>query len=95
MRELTKAQLAIGLLAFFATIWDLLLILLNQEYIDWVNLTLLVVIQLVLLLVLAYVILALLEWVGIFDLKTNAILTLLVLVTMRLLSTAASATTFV
>ena len=84
MRELTKAQLSIGLLAFFATIWDLLL---NRTYVDWLTPAVLFVLQLILLLVLAYVILALLEWVGIFDLKTNAILTLLVLVTVRLLST--------
>ena len=83
MNDLTKAQLTIGLLAFFATIWNLIL---NREYPDMFNLIGIIVLQLVVILILSYVILALLEWVRIFDLKTNAILTLLVLVTVRLLS---------
>jgi hypothetical protein len=83
MREITKAQVTIGLLAFFATIWDVLLI---QSY-DNVFYTIgIVVLQLVLLFILSYVIIALLEWVKVFDLKTNAILTLLVLVTLKLLT---------
>jgi hypothetical protein len=83
MREITKAQLTIGLLAFFATIWD---VLLNQSYETVLYALGIVVLQLVLLLILSYVIIALLEWVKVFDLKTNAILTLLVLVTLRLLT---------
>ena len=83
MNDLTKAQLTIGLLAFFATIWSLIL---NREYPSMFNLIGIIVLQLVVILILSYVILALLEWVRIFDLKTNAILTLLVLVTVRLLS---------
>ena len=31
MKELTKAQLAVGFLAYFATIWGLVL---NQEFLD-------------------------------------------------------------
>jgi hypothetical protein len=84
MRELTKAQLTIGLLAYFATIWNLIL---NRTYPTLVNAAGIIVLQLILILILAYVILALLEWANIFDLKTNAILTLLVLVTVRILST--------
>lgn len=83
MREITKAQVTIGLLAFFATIWD---VLLNQSYDNMFYTIGLVVLQLVLLLILSYVIIALLEWVKVFDLNTNAILTLLVLVTLRLLT---------
>lgn len=83
MREITKAQLTIGLLAFFATIWD---VLLNQSYDTVLYGIGIVVLQLVLLLILSYVIIALLEWVKVFDLKTNAILTLFVLVTLRLLT---------
>jgi hypothetical protein len=83
MREITKAQLTIGLLAFFATIWD---VLLNQSYDTVLYAIGIVVLQLALLLILSYVIIALLEWVKVFDLKTNAILTLLVLVTLRLLT---------
>ncbi|HVQ00667.1 MAG TPA: hypothetical protein VMT57_04050, partial [Candidatus Thermoplasmatota archaeon] len=46
-----------------------------------------ILLQLVLLLILSYVIIAMLEWVKVFDLKTNAILTLFVLVTLNLLTT--------
>ncbi|MCX6662068.1 MAG: hypothetical protein NTY91_05910 [Euryarchaeota archaeon] len=83
MREITKAQLTIGLLAFFATIWD---VLISRSYPDMFYTIGIVVLQLILLLILAYVIIALLEWVKVFDLKTNAILTLLVLVTLKLLT---------
>lgn len=83
MREITKAQLTIGLLAFFATMWDTLL---TRSYPDLLYTIGIVVLQLVLLLILAYVIIALLEWVKVFDLKTNSILTLFVLVTLKLLT---------
>jgi hypothetical protein len=83
MREITKAQVTIGLLAFFATIWD---VLIDSVYSNIGYTIGIVVLQLVLLLILSYVIIALLEWVKVFDLKTNAILTLFVLVTLRLLT---------
>jgi hypothetical protein len=83
MREITKAQLTIGLLAYFATIWD---VLLNQPYQTMLYTIGIAVLQLVLLLILSYVIIALLEWVKVFDLKTNSILTLFVLVTLKLLT---------
>ena len=83
MRDVTKAQITIGLLAYFATMWDLVL---NLDYSNLVNATGVILLQLVVILVLSYVILAILEWVRIFDLKTNSILTLLVLVTVRILS---------
>jgi hypothetical protein len=84
MNDLTKAQITIGFLAFFATIWNLIL---NRDNTDIINLVGIIILQLVLLLILSYIILAILEWIRIFDLKTNSILTLLVLVTVRLLST--------
>jgi hypothetical protein len=83
MREITKAQVTIGLLAFFATIWD---VLIDEVYTNIAYTIGIMVLQLVLLLILSYVIIALLEWVKVFDLKTNAILTLFVLVTLRLLT---------
>jgi len=86
MREITKAQLTIGLLAYFATIWEFLFRLTDTK--NFLSTVGIIVLQLILLLVLAYIIIALLEWVKVFDLKTNAILTLLILVTFRLLSTA-------
>ncbi len=84
MRDVTKAQLTVGLLAYFATIWDLAF---NRIYSDVPYAIGVIVLQLVLLLILSYVIIALLEWVKVFDLKTNAILTLFVLVTLNLLTT--------
>jgi hypothetical protein len=83
MRDVTKAQLTIGLLAYFATIWDFVL---NRSYPDVLSLGGIIVLQLVLLLILSYVIISLLEWVKVFDLKTNSILTLFVLVTLNLLT---------
>jgi len=83
MREITKAQVTIGMLAFFATFWD---VLLNRPYSEMFYTIGIVVLQLVLLLILSYVIIALLEWVKVFDLKTNSILTLFVLVTLKLLT---------
>ena len=83
MNQLTKAQLTVGVLACFATIWTLVL---NREYQDLLSAVGLIVLQIAVILVLAYAILAILAWVKVFDLKTNAILTLIVLVTVRLLS---------
>jgi hypothetical protein len=83
MRDVMKAQLTIGLLAFFATIWD---IWLNRTYANITYTIGLIILQLILLLILSYVIIALLEWVKVFDLKTNSVLTLFVLVTLKLLT---------
>lgn len=83
MRDLTKAQITIGILAFFATIWDLVL---NTDYSDILFTSSIMILHLVLILVLSYVILAILEWIKIFDLKTNSIITLLVLITVRIVS---------
>jgi hypothetical protein len=83
MREITKAQITIGLLAFFATVWE---VLIDGAYPGIAYTVGMAVLQLILLLILSYVIIAMLEWVKVFDLKTNAVLTLLVLVTLRLMT---------
>ena len=83
MRDLTKAQLTIGFLAYFATIWEFVFL---REFPDLATAVGLVVLHLVLLIILSYVLLAILSWIDIFDLKTNAVLTLFVLVTVRVLS---------
>ncbi|MBU0496887.1 MAG: hypothetical protein KKC68_01795 [Candidatus Thermoplasmatota archaeon] len=83
MRDLTKAQLTIGFLAYFATIWEFVYL---RQFPNILTAASLVVLHLLLLLVLSYVLLAILEWVNIFDLRTNAVLTLLVLVTVRVLT---------
>jgi len=83
MNKQIKVQLTIGLLSYFATIWVII------AQLDFSNMVLslgIVILQLVLMLILSYVIIGILEWIDLFDLQTHAILTLLVLVTMRLLS---------
>lgn len=90
MNQLTKAQLTVGILACFAIAWGLL-----QQALQQVSATPeqalmlygMVALQLVAILILAVIILGLLEWVKIFDLKTNAILTLIVLIALRILLT--------
>ena len=72
-----KAQISVGLLAFFASVW----ILFEQAktYSNPLYAIGLVFLLLFVMLILAYIIIAILDWIGIFDLKTNAILTLIVL----------------
>lgn len=79
MKDLLKAQLGIGLLAFFATVW---IVALNQDYSNLADSIIVILAQFVATMVIAYVLLAILEWVDIFDLNTNAILTLIVNVTL-------------
>ena len=84
MKPLTKAQITIGLLAFFASVWGLVVDV-NQDLTNITEVIQTVLIVFVSIMALAYVILAILEWVQVFDdLKTNAILTLIVIVTMLL-----------
>jgi len=84
MNQLTKAQFTVGLLACFAISWGLIQDALNSSNQSYA--IILMAGQLVAIFVLAFILMFLLEWVKIFDLKTNSILTLLVLVTIRLLS---------
>ncbi len=86
MRDLTKAQVTIGLLAYFATIWYEVIKILNSNDFDLVYSLGIIFIQLILILLLSYIILAILEWIRLFDLKTNSILTLVVIVTVRIIS---------
>jgi hypothetical protein len=78
MQERTKAVITIGILAYFASVWVLFEYMKNNHIFLDAIITLFVL--LVVMLVLSYVIITLLEWVNVFDLKTNAILALLVLV---------------
>jgi len=78
MQDRTKAQITIAILAYFASVW----ILFEQArtypvIIDAIGI---IVLLLIVLLVLSYVIISILEWVNIFDLKTNSVLTLFVLI---------------
>lgn len=79
MQERIKAQITIGLLAFFSSVWILYEYVRNYPILfDAIGILLLIF---VVMLILSYVIIAILEWINIFDLKTNAILTLIVLST--------------
>jgi hypothetical protein len=77
MQERLKAQITIGLLAFFASVWVL------YEYAQGFPTILesigIILVLLVVMLVLSYILIAILEWINIFDLKTNSILALIVL----------------
>ena len=83
MNQLAKAQITVGLLAFFATVWPLV----QQAMISFDMMIIArIFILLGVLLVLCIVILGILEWVKIFDLKTNSILALIVLITVGISS---------
>ena len=77
MQERTKAQITVGLLAFFASVW--ILFKLAEIYQNPFYSAGIIILLLIVMLVLSYVIIAILDWVNIFDLKTNALLTLIVL----------------
>jgi len=77
MQDRTKAQLTVGLLAYFASVW--ILIEQARTYTNMVYAVGMIVLLLIIMLVLAYIIIVILDWIRIFDLKTNAILTLIVL----------------
>ena len=86
MRDLTKAQLTIGILASFAVVCGLLKRYLeNYNSADLLIIIYTVILHIIVLTVLSVILLGILEWVKIFDLKTNSILTLLVLFTLELL----------
>ena len=77
MQERSKAQITVGLLAFFSSVW--ILIEQARTYTNPLYAVGIVVILLVVMLVVSYIVIAILEWIKIFDLKTNAMLTLIVL----------------
>jgi len=81
MNQLAKAQLTIALLACFTTVGTFQQVFTaSDQFSALLNL----IAQLAAIIILSVVILGLLEWVKIFDLKTNAILTLIVVIAIRL-----------
>ena len=82
MNQLTKAQLTVGILACFAIAGGLIYQALQAS--DQIYAFGLVVLQFVAIIILSVILLGLLEWIKIFDLKTNAVLTLIVLIIIRL-----------
>jgi len=77
MQERTKAQITVGLLAFFASVW--ILIEQARGYQNPIYSIGIIILLLIVMLLLSYIIISILDWVNIFDLKTNALLTLIVL----------------
>ena len=77
MEDRLKAQITVGLLAFFASVW--ILIEQSKTYSNPIYGIGMIILLLIVLLVLSYIIIAILDWISIFDLKTNAIITLIVL----------------
>jgi len=84
MNDLTKAQITIGLLACFTLVWGLGQQALTSS--DLVYGILILIGQLIAIMILSMAILGILQWTKLFDLKTNAVLTLVAIVTIRLLS---------
>ena len=82
MQERTKAQITIGFLAFFSSMW--ILIQQATSYSNPLYMVGYIVLVLVVMLILSYVIIAILDWIHIFELKVNAILTLIVLTSFML-----------
>ena len=78
MQERLKAQITIGLLAFFASVW--ILVEQAKSYNNLIFIIGLVILLLIVMLLLSYILMAILDWIKIFDIKTNAILTLIVLI---------------
>jgi len=77
MQERLKAQITIGLLAFFASVW--IIFEQSRNYQNPLYSVGIIILLLVVMLILSYIIIAILDWINIFDLKTNAILTFIVL----------------
>ena len=82
MQERAKAQITIGFLAFFSSMW--ILIEQAKYYTNPVYIVGYILLVLAVMIILSYVIIAILDWVHIFELKVNAVLTLIVLTSFML-----------
>lgn len=78
MQERAKAQLTIGILAFFSSVWILIDYARNYQILMYA--IAIIIVLFVVMLVLSYILIAILEWINLFDLKTNSIITLIVLI---------------
>ncbi|MEM0492615.1 MAG: hypothetical protein QXS02_01455 [Candidatus Thermoplasmatota archaeon] len=83
MRELTKVQITVGVLSCFSIGLGSIQKVLSSS--DILMSLFYLLLMLIAIFVLSFIILAILRWIGIFDLKTDAIITLLVLITPLLL----------
>lgn len=82
MNQLTKAQIIISILACFSLGWGLIQDALSTyTLIEAIGF---IVLQLATIVILSVVLLSILKWVDVFDLKTNAIVTLITVITLGL-----------
>ncbi|MEF8879716.1 MAG: hypothetical protein V5A64_04925 [Candidatus Thermoplasmatota archaeon] len=79
MKQITKAQITTGALAFFAIVWGLFESI-RQSSDILISLGI-IALALIVMLILSFIIMSILEWIRVFDLKTNALITLVTLCT--------------
>lgn len=82
MNQLTKAQIIISILACFSLGWGLIQDALSTYML--IEAIGFIVLQLATIVILSVVLLSILKWVDVFDLKTNAIVTLITVITLGL-----------
>jgi hypothetical protein len=82
MNQLTKVQITVSILACFSLGWGLVQDALStNSLLEAIGF---IVLQLVTIVILSVVLLSILKWVDVFDLKTNAILTLITVIALGL-----------
>lgn len=82
MNQLTKVQITVSILACFSLGWGFIQKALATHSV--LNALGFIVLQLATIIILSVVLLSILKWVSVFDLKTNAILTLITVLTLGL-----------
>ena len=82
MNQLTKVQITVSILACFSLGWGLIQDALSTKML--IEALGFIALQLVTIVILSVVILGILKWVDVFDLKTNAILTLITVIALGL-----------
>lgn len=82
MNQLTKVQITVSILACFSLGWGLVQDALStNSLLEAIGF---IVLQLVTIVILSVVLLSILKWVDVFDLKTNAMLTLITVIALGL-----------
>ena len=82
MNQLTKMQITISILACFSLGWGLIKdALASYTLVEAIGF---IALQFLTIIILSVLLLSILKWVDVFDLKTNAILTLITVVTLGL-----------
>jgi hypothetical protein len=82
MNQLTKVQIIVSILACFSLGWGLVQDALSTNTV--LEAIGFIVLQFITIIILSVVLLSILKWVNVFDLKTNAILTLITVISLGL-----------